>query len=313
MTSDFRFLARLLAVTAITILAGFFGSRSQSNDLPAIEVWVIDTALSSGQTDARIPVYVRNYSEDIMGFTLLLQMDRPDLAEFEPEIDTVGSLISNWEFIDSRNFGGQPTSLRVVAMADLPGPPTTPGIAPQMGQMPLFYLRTVVADVPDTLGDRTVEIHINDETFENFGFANFDGQIIGSIRDSVFDTAYYNCIEYSEDSCIAWERVDGPPEPYDSLLPYWRYVSYLDTTQVFVEDGSITVTGGYACGDLNGDSLIADISDLILLVDYMFTGGPPPAALMAADCSGDASVDVSDLVCFVDYMFGGGDPPVCGY
>jgi hypothetical protein len=56
-----------------------------------------------------------------------------------------------------------------------------------------------------------------------------------------------------------------------------------------------------------GDNI--DISDLVYLVDYMFTGGPPPPCFEEADMNCDGSIDISDLVWLVDYMFTGGPPP----
>jgi hypothetical protein len=61
-----------------------------------------------------------------------------------------------------------------------------------------------------------------------------------------------------------------------------------------------------------------DISDLVYLVDYMFTGGPAPTCWEEAnvDCSDDGNgvdgpedIDISDLVHLVDYMFNQGPPP----
>jgi hypothetical protein len=53
-----------------------------------------------------------------------------------------------------------------------------------------------------------------------------------------------------------------------------------------------------------------DISDLVYLVDYMFTGGPAPTCFEEADmdCSGGI-LDIADLVYLVDYMFNLGRPP----
>ncbi|MCK4460337.1 MAG: T9SS type A sorting domain-containing protein [candidate division Zixibacteria bacterium] len=68
-------------------------------------------------------------------------------------------------------------------------------------------------------------------------------------------------------------------------------------------------------GNVDGDpDDIVDISDLTYLVDYMFTGGPPPPCPKEADLNGDGGVDIADLVYFVDYMFTGGPAPVpCDY
>ncbi|MDH3889880.1 MAG: hypothetical protein OEV49_02250 [candidate division Zixibacteria bacterium] len=56
-----------------------------------------------------------------------------------------------------------------------------------------------------------------------------------------------------------------------------------------------------------------DISDLVYLVDYMFSGGPPPPCFEEGDMNADGLIDISDLVYFVDFMFTGGPPPQpCG-
>ncbi|MCK4373250.1 MAG: hypothetical protein KAW61_08885 [candidate division Zixibacteria bacterium] len=59
-----------------------------------------------------------------------------------------------------------------------------------------------------------------------------------------------------------------------------------------------------------------DISDLMYLVEYMFTGGPAPLCWLEADVdgsggssSGSEDIDISDLVMLVNFMFTGGDPP----
>jgi hypothetical protein len=74
-------------------------------------------------------------------------------------------------------------------------------------------------------------------------------------------------------------------------------------------------------GNVNYDGGDAvDISDLVYLVDYMFTGGPAPvcpeeANVDASCCAGGshetlADLDISDVVYLVDYMFTGGPEPV---
>lgn len=62
----------------------------------------------------------------------------------------------------------------------------------------------------------------------------------------------------------------------------------------------------------NSIDLQVDIGDLVYLVDYMFTEGPPPfpSVLLAdMDCSGGV-IDIADATYLVDYMFTGGPLPV---
>lgn len=64
-------------------------------------------------------------------------------------------------------------------------------------------------------------------------------------------------------------------------------------------------------GDINYDgSTNPDIADLVYLVAYMFSGGPPPPCAASADINGSGSgPDIADLVYLVAYMFSGGPLP----
>lgn len=55
-----------------------------------------------------------------------------------------------------------------------------------------------------------------------------------------------------------------------------------------------------------------DISDLVLLVAYMFSGAEEPSCLDEANIDGTGEIDISDLVQLVAYMFSGGsEPAIC--
>lgn len=75
-------------------------------------------------------------------------------------------------------------------------------------------------------------------------------------------------------------------------------------------------------GNIDGDPSDAiDIADQVYLIDYMFTGGPPPPCWEEGNIDGSgpvgaedgpSDIDISDLVYLVDYMFTGGlEPPPC--
>ena len=53
-----------------------------------------------------------------------------------------------------------------------------------------------------------------------------------------------------------------------------------------------------------------DIGDLVYLVGYSFSSGPPPVVPEEADVDGNGSIDIADIVYLVNYMFGGGPAPV---
>ena len=86
---------------------------------------------------------------------------------------------------------------------------------------------------------------------------------------------------------LAFVITDGVPQSSDCIPPNKGNVDYDEEDQT-------------------------DISDLVYLVDYMFTGGPPPVSTEEADmnCSGgDTPIDIADLVYLVDYMFNLGQAP----
>jgi len=75
---------------------------------------------------------------------------------------------------------------------------------------------------------------------------------------------------------------------------------------------NIRIGALFICGDIDNSGADPDISDLVYLVDYMFTGGPLPPIMEAADVDGSGGdIDISDLVYLVDYMFTSGPPPLC--
>ncbi len=64
----------------------------------------------------------------------------------------------------------------------------------------------------------------------------------------------------------------------------------------------------YLCGDANGDVTV-DISDVVYLIAYIFSGGSAPSPLLAGDANCDNAVDISDVVYLIAYIFSGGLAP----
>jgi hypothetical protein len=68
------------------------------------------------------------------------------------------------------------------------------------------------------------------------------------------------------------------------------------------------------CGDANGDGGI-DISDVVFVISYIFSGGAAPGDCSTpqglGDADGSGSVDISDVVYVIAYIFSGGQAPHC--
>lgn len=64
----------------------------------------------------------------------------------------------------------------------------------------------------------------------------------------------------------------------------------------------------YFCGDADGSEQV-DISDVVFLVSYVFSAGPPPEPLEVGDVDCDGKITISDAVYLVSYVFGAGAAP----
>lgn len=311
MATAFRIVTLTISLIMLSIVWLIPGRLAAQT--PLLDFEVIDTVAASGAQSVPISVYMNNYEDTVVGYSFWLMLSRPDIASFQLAFDTIGTLSSSWELVQTNHVGGQPFNVKVVAVANWPPPPTTPGIAPQQSGLPLIKLLVDIQDIPDTTTNRIVEILVAHGSLSEFAFSDPSGQVIGTVQDSVLDTAYYACVLWQDETtCLEWTEV-LPGSPYDSMYIFWRHFATLDTMRVHIEHGSVTITGGYVCGNIDEDPGGAiDISDLVYLVDWMFTDGPEPVALMSADCNGDGENDISDLIWLVDYMFTGGPHPICG-
>lgn len=93
---------------------------------------------------------------------------------------------------------------------------------------------------------------------------------------------------------------------------YWWRVKALDSAGQYSANSSPASFRykTFTCGDLNGDALVGDPSDLQLLVDFIFFNGPAPDPMESGWLDCDQVVDGSDLTVIVDYLFFNG-PAFC--
>jgi hypothetical protein len=110
----------------------------------------------------------------------------------------------------------------------------------------------------------------------------------------------------------------------DSVIISWQSQSeenMIDTAFVYHSDPSVSnpiiveLRGksccSRPCGDASGDVTV-DISDVVYLISYIFSGGPAPQPLIAGDANCDSAVDISDAVYLIAYIFSGGPAPCSG-
>jgi hypothetical protein len=103
---------------------------------------------------------------------------------------------------------------------------------------------------------------------------------------------------------------DAPCQSYDPRIVTssgWVHMVWLDArdgrADVFHKKG-----GWYFRGDTNQDNII-NVTDVVYLINYLFTSGPPPTVFKSGDVNNDNQVNVTDVVYLINYLFVGGPPP----
>ena len=74
---------------------------------------------------------------------------------------------------------------------------------------------------------------------------------------------------------------------------------------------SPTAANSQVCGDVNGDSVAANLLDFYHLLDYFFDGGPPPVNMATADFDGFEKLTPHETNYLIGRICCGGPPPNC--
>ncbi len=358
-------LFKILGFVIVFICAMVVFTSKADAQIPSIQVKVAYTTASPGATNTAITIFLDNIWDEVAGFNIWIQLDRPDIMLFQTDtltifdttywrcdslsglvcvdstkvdsnsawdtfyidtnlvsignFDTVGTLTSGWEFLDTRSLSGEGTDINIVGVADWIGGGTVAPIP--AGQQGGVLLR-ILADVfpmDDSAADRTVNMLVQTDFKDHFSFSRADGSSITWLPVIVVDTTCWECTSWVDTICLNWQKVPtviGQPidtSLCDSLEIGLDTIAVLDSANVNIIDGSLTVLLSFLCGNINGspDAQI-DISDLVYLVEFMFGAppGPDPVPYESGDVDCTGSIDISDLVYFVSYMFGAPPGPV---
>jgi hypothetical protein len=77
---------------------------------------------------------------------------------------------------------------------------------------------------------------------------------------------------------------------------------------VFILMAFPSAGAAYLHADANGD-FVVDISDVVFVLSYVFSGGAAPSPLAAGDLNCDSAVDIGDAVYLIAFIFSGGPAP----
>jgi uncharacterized Ntn-hydrolase superfamily protein len=91
--------------------------------------------------------------------------------------------------------------------------------------------------------------------------------------------------------------------------------AWIDTFSISVDAGGEVVeinakpvVAYYICGDADASGDV-DIDDVVYLIAYIFSGGPPPDPYETGDADYSGEVDIDDVVYLIAYIFSGGNDP----
>src|SRR5687768_4504206 len=93
-----------------------------------------------------------------------------------------------------------------------------------------------------------------------------------------------------------------------SLVPNGsRQGSWLETTPTILLQNP-TIENVFRRGDADGNCGV-DITDAVYVLNYLFSGGPNPPCLDAADPNDTGTIDITDGIFILNYLFLGTTAP----
>jgi hypothetical protein len=293
-------------ILLFTVLSSVHFAEAQ---IPELVLTVPDTTMQAGQTGALLNIYMDNYFDTIAGFQFVLVSERPDLLLFNFDhggFDTTGTLVSGFEYVQSINRAGDRSEIWFRCIANLPFDTVHNwGFPPQQGGVAV-RIPVNISSNPNPDSGLTSILSITTPV----DFSDPWGRSIGVVTVTIYDTTYYLCNLWQNDTCLEWIEVDPDSSGYDSIYVDTSLYGYLDTTVVILNDGSVTVElPDWQC-DYDGNGRI-NVVDVTFLVQCLF-GMPPPEVCENVTCdpNGSGSLNVADLTYLVDYLFRGGPPPM---
>lgn len=222
-------------------------------------------------------------------------------------IDTTGTLIAGWDYINTRSYSADNLDVKVTAIANVLGGGGNSPIRDGEINGLLFRLLGDIQDISDDDTNRVVDIQVENNALEHFIFSRPDGSAVGVHTQEVPDSNLFRCVSWGgipyESPCMVYDQVIRAP--YDSVEYITDTVAYLDTNEVYVIDGSLTVLTG-VCGNCNNDPLDnVDISDITFIISYLYLNGPIPEnpALCNVNCSPDGEIDIADITAIISALY----------
>lgn len=282
-------------------------TKAETDDLGRLEIIldIPDTLVEMGSS-GYLNIYLSNFYYEVFGFQFVIESDNPDLIRFDFSnngYDTTSTMTSGWEYVLAIDTLGDQSKLWFRCIADIsliPG--DVDGISPQQGGVAVKIPYNTYYDYSPS-PSQTVNLKFSTPV----DFSDPFGYSIGVEVDTTYDSTYFNCLNRIDGDCVDWEEVTDTLLGYDTIFLIPVPYGYMDTNQVKLFDGSLTLEKVNCDLTATGE---LDISDLLCLVDYMFTEMDYELCPnLYCDTDNSGQLDISDLLYIVDFMFNEGPPP----
>lgn len=108
----------------------------------------------------------------------------------------------------------------------------------------------------------------------------------------------------------ATAAISGTPNYAATFFYQLRVTDSSDPQKVELRSFTHLINKAVPVGDANSDNRV-DISDVVYLIAYIFTGGPAPESMRRGDVDCSGMVDISDPVRLIAFIFLGAPTPNC--
>ena len=219
-----RILSILTAVSFV-LLGSTAGISGESGH--RIRVTIADVTATSADSLIGVPVHISFPKDTLAGVEMYFTIGENRNLQFASDevrpdslstaVDTAGTIMSGWEWVDVNSLAKTMYDLKVAGLADWPDDNKT-APAPPCDSALLTTLYFRLDDTYPLKAGMRFDVRINPQ---KSGFSDPTGNSIG-----VVTTHQKVCAQFAGDSCVRWQVAR---------------VGVLDTTVVSFKNGSITI------------------------------------------------------------------------
>ncbi|MBK7142480.1 MAG: hypothetical protein IPH75_10405 [bacterium] len=295
-----RIIRLTLALVCAVVL--MLSANGQSWAAERIHLSLDTVGVSPGQT-TYMRVWLTNPLDSIAGFQIWLQVDRPNIVTLGLNIDTSGTALSGWEYVETSSLGGQGYDLLLTGLRNDVSPPAQPAYPPHVNRNLLVKIPVTMPFNPDTLFEKFANVSVSLGLAERFSFADQNGNNLVATVAIISDTDCYRCDQWMGETCLSWTQVAVPP--CDSLRITVDTIGMLDTTLFSVDNSQAVLrncTSIILAGDIDLDGLPFSVGDYTELIRYVAGDTNELPLAVNADINGDCRISWADVLIFTNYF-----------